>query len=169
MFTDVSEFSVCGKKVYLSSIIDSFNSEVVTYSVSIQGNLELVLNTIDNLYQVLPETFYPQYIHSDQGFQYQHEKYVKKLKENHIIQSMSRKGNCWNNAITEGFFSKLKTEFFYQEHFKSISDFLKKLDEYIHYYNYERIKTSLGMSITNNFEFYMRLFHLFEYFIEIFL
>ena len=86
-------------------------------------------------------------LHSDQGWQYQYEIYRKLLKENGIIQSMSRKGNCLDNAVIENFFGLLKSELFYFEKFKSIEDFREKLDEYIDYYNNRRIKAKLkGLS-----------------------
>ena len=86
-------------------------------------------------------------LHSDQGWQYQHKAYRKILKENGIIQSMSRKGNCLDNAVIENFFGLLKSELFYFEKFKSIEDFKEKLDEYIDYYNNRRIKVKLkGLS-----------------------
>ncbi len=86
-------------------------------------------------------------LHSDQGWQYQHKVYRKLLKENGIIQSMSRKSNCLDNAVIENFFGLLKSELFYFEKFKSIEDFMEKLDEYIDYYNNRRIKTKLkGLS-----------------------
>ena len=86
-------------------------------------------------------------LHSDQGWQYQHEAYRKLLKENGIIQSMSRKVNCLDNAVMENFFGLLKLELFYFEKFESIEDFREKLDEYIDYYNNRRIKVKLkGLS-----------------------
>lgn len=146
MFTDVTEFKIGEQKVYLSPIIDGYNGEVLTYTISRTGDLKLVLDMIEQLYKILPETSYEKIIHSDQGFQYQHEKYYNGLKENHVIQSMSRKGNCLDNLIAEGFFGKLKNEFFYQENFENVADFVNKLNNYIYYYNNERIKTALRMS-----------------------
>ena len=86
-------------------------------------------------------------LHSDQRWQYQHKAYRKLLKENGIIQSISRKGNCLDNVVMENFFGLLKSELFYFEKFKSIEDFREKLDEYIDYYNTRRIKVKLkGLS-----------------------
>ena len=86
-------------------------------------------------------------LHSDQGWQYQHKIYQKLLKENGIIQSISRKGKCLDNAVMENFFGLLKSELFYFEKFESIEDFREKLDEYIDYYNNRRIKLKLkGLS-----------------------
>ena len=98
------------------------------------------------VYEIVPNTEYTKYIHTDQGFQYQHSSFVDGLKEHGIVQSMSRKGNCNDNGLAEAFFGRLKTEFFYQEKFENVSDFMNKLEEYIYYYNNERIKTTLRMS-----------------------
>jgi len=86
-------------------------------------------------------------LHSDQGLHYQHKDYQKLLKDSHIIQSMSRKGNCLDNAVMENFFGLLKTELLYLQKFDSVEHFLKELDEYLRYYNEDRIKEKLnGMS-----------------------
>ena len=80
--------------------------------------------------------------HSDQGWQYQHHYYREQLKEHGIIQSMSRKGNCYDNCIMETFFGRMKTEMYYgsENEYKSFEDFSKAVDDYINYYNNERIQ-----------------------------
>ena len=83
-------------------------------------------------------------LHSDQGWQYQLERYQNLLKDNGIRQSMSRKGNCLDNACAENFFSILKSEFFYNKEFDSVNQFKHELDEYIYYYNNNRIKLRLN-------------------------
>ena len=86
-------------------------------------------------------------LHSDQGWQYQNKRYQKLLKEKGIIQSMSRKGNCLDNAVIENFFGLLKSELFYLKKFKSVEYFIKELKSYIKYYNTKRIKIKLkGLS-----------------------
>ena len=86
-------------------------------------------------------------LHSDQGWQYQNKRYQRLLKEKGIIQSMSRKGNCLDNAVIENFFGLLKSELFYLKKFKSVEDFIKELKSYIKYYNTKRIKIKLkGLS-----------------------
>ena len=86
-------------------------------------------------------------LHSDQGWQYQHKDYQKLLKDNQIIQSMSRRGNCLDNAVMENFFGLLKSELLYLQKFDSVEHFLKELEEYLRYYNEKRIKEKLnGMS-----------------------
>ena len=85
----------------------------------------------------------PPILHSDQGWQYQHKHYQKLLKDNGIIQSMSRKGNCLDNAVMENFFGILKSELLYLKEFDSIEQFKQELIEYLDYYNNRRIKAKL--------------------------
>lgn len=86
-------------------------------------------------------------LHSDQGWHYQMQGYQKTLKDHGIQQSMSRKGNCLDNAVMENFFGILKKEFFHGRQFKSMESFKAELKRYIHYYNHERIKEKLkGLS-----------------------
>ena len=147
LFTDVTEFKIGEEKVYLSPIIDSYNFEILSYNISTSPNLIQTFDMLNKLYKILPKNLdYKTYLHSDQGWQYQQKQYQKSLKEHNIIQSMSRKGNCLDNCIVEGFFGKLKNEFYYGEEFKSIEEFIIKLNEYIEYYNYKRIKTALRTS-----------------------
>lgn len=84
--------------------------------------------------------------HSDQDWQYQHTEYQRLLAEHNITQSMSRKDNCIDNGAMENFFSKLKVEMFYSEHFKTVDEFISCLKDYIDYYNNERIISKLKMS-----------------------
>lgn len=86
-------------------------------------------------------------LHSDQGWHYQMKRYQQSLKEHGVVQSMSRKGNCLDNAAIENFFGLLKSELLYLEEFESMEHFKIELDNYIHYYNHKRIKAKLnGMS-----------------------
>ena len=86
-------------------------------------------------------------LHSDQGWQYQHRRYQELLKVNKITQSMSRKGNCLDNAVIENFFGLLKSELLYLQKFKSVDHFREKLEAYLKYYNEDRIKLKLdGLS-----------------------
>lgn len=86
-------------------------------------------------------------LHSDQGWQYQMPRFQQALKSKGIEQSMSRKGNCLDNAVMENFFGILKTEFYHRQKFESVNIFIKELKEYIHYYNHDRIKQKLkGLS-----------------------
>ena len=89
-------------------------------------------------------------LHSDQGWQYQMASYQARLSSRDVKQSMSRKGNCLDNAAMESFFGTLKSEFFYTQKFESVASFIAGLKEYIHYYNHDRIKQKLkGLSPVN--------------------
>ena len=144
--TDVTQFNVCDTKVYLSPVMDLFNREVISYSISLSPNLEQVREMLDGLFGKLPDGATPLF-HSDQGWQYQHTEYQRLLAEHNIKQSMSRKGNCMDNSAMENFFGRLKVEMFYGEKFESVNAFIDELKKYIHYYNNERISLKLkGMS-----------------------
>lgn len=144
--TDLTEFNVSGKKLYLSPIIDLFNGEIVSYELSERPTFNQVITMLKKSFKRLPAK--PDIIlHSDQGWQYQMKQYHCLLKENGIIQSMSRKGNCLDNAIIENFFGTLKSELFYLKKYQSINQLKQEIKDYITYYNNERIKVSLkGMS-----------------------
>ena len=141
--TDVTEFKVAQQKVYLSPVMDLYNAEIVAYEVASSPRLELVTNMLDKAFQRLGPA--PKLVlHSDQGWHYQHAQYRHKLLMQGLKQSMSRKGNCLDNAAMESFFGTLKSEFFYQKRFESIEELKAGLDEYIHYYNHDRIKLRLN-------------------------
>jgi transposase InsO family protein len=144
--TDVTQFNVCDDKVYLSPVMDLYNREIVSYSISLSPNLEQIKEMLNGLFERLPNGATPIF-HSDQGWQYQHPEYQRQLKEHNIIQSMSRKGNCMDNGAMENFFGRLKVEMFYGEKFRTVDEFVHCLEEYISYYNNERISLKLkGMS-----------------------
>ena len=144
--TDVTEFKVGDEKVYLSPVLDMYNREIVSYAISTSPNLQQVRDMLNGLFEKLPADARPLF-HSDQGWQYQHSEYQRLLAEHNITQSMSRKGNCMDNGIMENFFGRLKVEMYYGEKFESPRGFIEKLEEYIHYYNNERISLKLkGMS-----------------------
>ncbi|MEE1503451.1 MAG: IS3 family transposase [Acutalibacteraceae bacterium] len=144
--TDVTQFKIGDDKVYLSPVLDLFNNEIVSYSISTSPNLEQIREMLNGLFEKLPADATPIF-HSDQGWQYQHTEYQRLLAEHNITQSMSRKGNCMDNGAMENFFGRLKVEMFYGEKFESVNAFIDQLKKYIHYYNYERISLKLkGMS-----------------------
>ena len=146
MVTDVTEFHLFGSKIYLSPVLDLYNEELIFYTIYRRPVLDMVLDMIKGTVAVIGDNT-DAILHSDQGFQYQHKEYQNLLKDNHIIQSMSRKGNCLDNAVMENFFGLLKSELLYLQKFESIEHFLKELDEYLRYYNEDRIKEKLnGMS-----------------------
>ena len=146
LVTDVTEFAVCDEKVYLSPVLDLYNNEVISYSVSLRPDYEQIRAMLRGLFKKLPEGAMP-IMHSDQGWQYQMKEFRSELKKHKIIQSMSRKGNCLDNSIMENFFGRLKVEMFYGEKFQTVDEFVHCLKEYIHYWNNERISLTLnGMS-----------------------
>lgn len=144
--TDITEFSLFGKKLYLSPILDMYNGEIVSYSICEHPVLEQVMEMLDKAFAKIPDG--TQLIfHSDQGWQYQHQKYQHRLRQKGIRQSMSRKGNCLDNAIMENFFGLLKSELLYLRDFDSFEEFRAELETYIEYYNNQRIKSKLkGLS-----------------------
>ena len=146
LVTDVTEFHVCNEKIYLSPVMDLFNREIVAYSISRRPSFDQTRIMLERLFEKLPTDATP-LMHSDQGWQYQMREYQAMLKEHNITQSMSRKGNCLDNSVMENFFGRLKTEMFIGEIFASVEDFQQKLEEYICYFNNERVSLNLkGMS-----------------------
>ena len=144
--TDITEFKVKGQKLYLSPILDLFNGEIVSYSLSKTPDFRLVMDMLQQAFRKIPDHA-ALMLHSDQGWQYQMRSYQRMLKEKGITQSMSRKGNCYDNCVIENFFGLLKTEFFCNQFFPSVENFQQELDQYIDYYNNNRIKVKLkGLS-----------------------
>lgn len=143
--TDVTEFKFEWGKAYLSPVIDFHNDEILGYALSQSPNMALIESMLSDLYAKHPMT-YNMILHSDQGWQYQMPGYQASLKAHGIIQSMSRKGNCLDNSKTENLFSKMKKEMFYghEKEFHCFEEFQKAIDEYIRWYNNERIVTRLG-------------------------
>ena len=140
--TDVTEFALFGEKIYLSPILDLHSSDLVSYVISDRPVLSMVTSMLDAAARQLPLGAAP-ILHSDQGWQYQHKQYQRKLTEYGIIQSMSRKGNCLDNAVMENFFGLLKSELLYLQEFVSMEHFKSELIEYLDYYNNQRIKAKL--------------------------
>nr|WP_228439008.1 IS3 family transposase [Chryseobacterium pennae] len=140
--TDVTEFNVSGSKLYLSPIIDLYNGEIISYDLSERPVFAQVVNMLKKGLRKIKNTE-NLIIHSDQGWQYQMKAYQHLLKERGIIQSMSRKGNCLDNAVIENFFGTLKSEMFYTKKFKTIDELKKEIKKYINYYNNDRIRLNL--------------------------
>lgn len=144
--TDVTEFNVAGKKLYLSPVLDLYNGEIVAFETAERPKFELVSSMLKKALARLGPDERPM-LHSDQGWQYRMPAYQRQLREREMRQSMSRKGNCLDNAAMESFFAVLKTEFFYLNKFGSIEELKAGLKRYIHYYNHDRIKLKLkGLS-----------------------
>ncbi|HGJ1202784.1 TPA: IS3 family transposase, partial [Streptococcus pneumoniae] len=149
-YTDVTEFAIPAstQKLYLSPVLDGFNSEIIAYNLSISPNLEQVQTMLE---QAFTEKHYENTIlHSDQGWQYQHDSYHQFLEGKGIQASMSRKGNSQDNGMMEFFFGILKSEMFYgyEKTFKSLNQLEQAIVDYIDYYNNKRIKVKLkGLSL----------------------
>ena len=144
--TDVTEFSLFGQKLYLSPILDLHSSDIVSYTISDRPVLSMVMEMVRQALAVLPRGAAP-ILHSDQGWHYRMRSYQERLKAHGMTQSMSRKGNCLDNAVMENFFGTLKSECFYLREFRSVSALRKAVEDYIHYYNNERISLKLkGLS-----------------------
>ena len=144
--TDVTEFNIAGKRLYLSTVMDLFNGEIVAYETSTSPNLNMITSMLRKAFHRLGPDEKPM-LHSDQGWHYQHPTYRSLLADRGITQSMSRKGNCYDNAAMESFFGTLKAEYFRLNRFESIEELNSGLSRYIRYYNHQRIKMGLnGMS-----------------------
>ena len=141
--TDVTEFKVDGQKLYLSPVLDLYNSEIISYEIARRPLFSMVSSMLQKAFSRLRPDEKP-LLHSDQGWQYQMPIYRQLLKQRAITISMSRKGNCLDNATMESFFGTLKSEFFYPNRFGSIDQLEAGITDYIHYYNHERIKLKLG-------------------------
>ena len=115
--TDISQFVINGVKWYLSPILDMWNGEIISYTVSRSPNMALVMKMLKKAFRRMGAASIGALLHSDQGWQYQHAQYQLALKEHGMIQSMSRKGNCLDNSVMENFFGLLKNEFYYVNHF----------------------------------------------------
>ncbi len=148
-YTDVTEFAIpaSSQKLYLSPVLDGFNSEVISYNLSTSPNLVQMKAMLE---QAFTANHYENTIlHSDQGWQYQHDFYHHFLKNKGIQPSMSRKGNSPDNGMMESFFGILKSEMFYgyENTFQSLEHLEQAIVDYIDYYNNKRIKVKLkGLS-----------------------
>ena len=148
-YTDVTEFAIPAstQKLYLSPVLDGFNSEIIAFNLSCSPNLEQVRTMLE---QAFTEKHYENTIlHSDQGWQYQHDSYHRFLESKGVQASMSRKGNSPDNGMMESFFGILKSEMFYgyEKSFQSLKQLEQAIVDYIDYYNNKRIKVKLkGLS-----------------------
>lgn len=141
--TDVTELRVGEEKVYLSTVKDLFSREIVAHELSSRPTMDLVNSMLKKALARLGPGQAPM-LHSDQGWHYQMPEYRKLLSDHNVAQSMSRKGNCLDNASMESFFAVLKTECFHRQKFADISALKETIHEYIRYYNTERVSTVLG-------------------------
>ena len=142
--TDVTEFHIADGKVYLSPVMDIHNREIVSFDISIRPNFQQTMNMLNQAFEKHTD-LNGLIFHSDQGWQYQMPQYHSTLKDKGIIQSMSRKGNCLDNSPMENFFGRMKNEMFYDHEyeFTSIEHLIQEIENYIYYYNNERIQVKL--------------------------
>lgn len=144
--TDVTEFKVAGEKLYLSPVMDLYNGEIIAFESSRRPAFDLVGSMLKKaLTKLKPQD--KLILHSDQGWHYRMPAYQRLLRQSGVEQSMSRRGNCLDNAAMESFFAVLKKEFFYLNSFDTVEALEKGIRNYIHYYNHDRIKLKLkGLS-----------------------
>ena len=143
-FTDITEFKLKGKKLYLSVILDAYGRYVISYNISSHPNFDQIKDMLEKAFKNNSKIT-DLILHSDAGWQYQKNFYIKKLEEKKIIQSMSRMGNVLDNGLIENFFSIMKSEMFYgqENNYKNIEELKAAIDEYMDYYNNKRIKLKL--------------------------
>ena len=151
--TDTTEFKYFARdskgdlktmKVYLNPFLDMYNREIISYSISTHLTAKSVMDALEAAVKVTSDCRFRRTFHSDQGWAYQMNDYRKVLKENRIFQSMSRKGNCHDNAVMESFFGVMKQEMYYGHVYNSYEELKAAIERFIEYYNKERIKGGLG-------------------------
>ena len=144
--TDISYIHTGQGVLYLSVIRDLFDNSIVAYKTGTSQSVNLVLDTIRLAMQKEKKVAAELQLHSDQGSQYTSQAYFDLTKEYGITPSMSRRGNCYDNAMPENFFSSLKTECIYRHKPETFKEAYALIDRYIHFYNYERIQTKTGVA-----------------------
>jgi len=150
--SDITYIDVDGEWMHLAVILDLFSRQIIGWAVDETMTTELILEAFNMAVarrKVMPGLI----LHSDRGVQYRSGEYKQALQEEKIIPSMSRKGNCWDNAVMESFFARLKVELIYAENFKTLSEIYSGLFEYIEvFYNRVRRHSSLGYISPAQFE-----------------
>jgi putative transposase len=141
--SDVTEFRIGEEKCYLSPVLDLFDRQIIAYTVGRAPNLDLATSALRQALATLPPGDQP-LVHTDQGFQYQHRVWRRLLADAGAIPSMSRKGNCLDNAVIESFFGHLKSELFAGTRFASLDALEPELHAYIRWYNHERTSATLN-------------------------
>ena len=151
--TDTSEFKyyevdekgrMAIKKLYLDPFMDLCNREIISYIISNRPSAQNIMKALNEAIAITSDCPYRRTFHSDQGWAYQMKTYVHTLEENKIFQSMSRKGNCHDNAVMENFFGIMKQEMYYGKIYYSYDELKTSIEKYINYYNEQRIKEKLG-------------------------
>lgn len=139
------------KKAYLDPFLDMFNCEILSYSISERPSFESINDALNKTINITSDCPYRRTFHSDQGWAYQMKQYTKKLKDNKIFQSMSRKGTCLDNSPMENFFGIMKQEMYYGKIYRSFEQLEVAIKKYIDYYNNERIKEKLNWNSPVNY------------------
>lgn len=132
------------QKLYLDPFMDMFNSEILSYGINKHPSAQNVMNALNEAIKITSDCAYRRTFHSDRGWAYQMKEYSNTLKTNRIYQSMSRKGNCYDNSIMENFFGVMKQEMYYGYVFYSYDELKNAIEKYIDYYNNQRIKQKLS-------------------------
>ena len=140
--TDVTEFKAPWGRAYFAPAYDFGSKEIVSWSISRSANMAQQKEMLEGLLAKMPEAASP-VMHSDMGWQYQHDGYCKTLEEAGIVQSVSRKGNCIDNGATEQVFGHIKDEFFRGQSFESFEEFKERLEAYIVHWNTRRRQVKL--------------------------
>lgn len=143
--TDITEFKIPAGKIYLSPLVDYYDGAIISWTIGTKPDAELVNNMLDIGIATLQDQERP-IIHSDRGAHYRWPGWIERMNKANLSRSMSKKGCSPDNSACEGFFGRLKNEVFYQRDWKNttINQFINQLDDYIHWYNNQRIKLSLG-------------------------
>ena len=151
--TDTTEFKyyevdskghMAMQKLYLDPFMDMCNGEILSFGIDRHPSAINVINALNKAIEVTADCPYRRTFHSDQGWAYQMKAYSHRLREEHIFQSMSRKGCCYDNSVMENFFGLLKQEIYYGIVYYSYEELKAEIERYIKYYNEERIKEKLG-------------------------
>lgn len=144
--TDISYIRTGQGVLYLSIIRDLFDNSIIAYKTGTTQTVNLVLDTIRLAMQKEKKVAEELQLHSDQGSQYTSQAYFDLTKEYGITPSMSRRGNCYDNAMAENFFSILKTECIYRHHPATFDEARMLIDNYIYFYNNQRIQLKTGVA-----------------------
>ncbi|WP_164462264.1 IS3 family transposase [Bacillus sp. FJAT-42376] len=146
---DITYVYAGSKRYYLCAIIDLFNNEIIAYHLSDKNDTDLVLDTLKKAHK--KRDLKCATLHSDQGHQFTSHKYKNTLIGYQIVRSMSRRGNCWDNAPIESFFSHYKTEGLWLDRPRTLQQLVETTDEYMDFYNQRRYQKKLGYQSPKEF------------------
>lgn len=148
--SDITQFQISGKRLYLSPVMDLCDHSILAHTLSVSPTTKVSALSLKKAFRVAghPEGVL---IHTDQGYHYHHQSWISQLVEHQCVQSMSRKGNCDDNSVMENFFSHLKEKMFNNDSFTSINELRIAVNQYIHWYNTERMQQRLGGMTPNEY------------------